>query len=576
MSRASSPMARPPTSAPPMPRSTCRSAAISCSTSTAITRKTDDLEIGGFVLSRDAARAGARPAPIPTSGRWPTCAAGFPTAPPETSDVAAGARLDRRRQQCRLLGQPLRQPLRRPDPLFARSGDRGGGAADRRRARPASTAAPRSTRATASSISVRLPRRLFRLSPFRARGDGEIGTTFLTRAMEGRLEVRPVDTRNGWGGGFGAQYFHRDFERRSARRNSCPPTAPASSACSRCRPSTAARSAPRPARATSIAALRADADADLGNPELRRSFDAFSGSVGASYELAPGVRFGAQRLAQRARARRPRNCSPTARMPAPRRSRSAIPTSARRRAGASRRPCAATGDGYQLRRLGLPQLVRRLYLRAADRRDPGRAAGLPISSRPTRAISASSSRARCGSARIGGVRRSTPTASPIMSARRSTRVGPGAAHPAAAAARRARGAVRPGRRPDRGRVGRRPGPDRRLRDPDRRLHDGQRLARLPPASGTRQQQRDHPVGEQHLRRRRAPPRQLPQGLCAARRPRHPDQRPLHLLIVIRSDSQSDSGESVSRVRRNVSSHSRLDSIKLTETVVVRMMTPTCG
>ena len=54
-------------------------------------------------------------------------------------------------------------------------------------------------------------------------------------------------------------------------------------------------------------------------------------------------------------------------------------SSTRKAAGASRRRCAASGDGYQLRRLGLPQLVRRLHLRAADRRDRGRSAGLPVS-----------------------------------------------------------------------------------------------------------------------------------------------------------------------------------------------------
>lgn len=39
-------------------------------------------------------------------------------------------------------------------------------------------------------------------------------------------------------------------------------------------------------------AVSAEADADLGNPAMKRSFDAFSGSLGASFELAEGVRFG--------------------------------------------------------------------------------------------------------------------------------------------------------------------------------------------------------------------------------------------------------------------------------------------
>jgi iron complex outermembrane receptor protein len=39
-------------------------------------------------------------------------------------------------------------------------------------------------------------------------------------------------------------------------------------------------------------AVAADADAGLGNPALRRAFDAFSGSLGASYAIASGVRVG--------------------------------------------------------------------------------------------------------------------------------------------------------------------------------------------------------------------------------------------------------------------------------------------
>ena len=38
--------------------------------------------------------------------------------------------------------------------------------------------------------------------------------------------------------------------------------------------------------------VSAEADGDLGNAAMRRGFDAFSGSVGASYALAKGLRFG--------------------------------------------------------------------------------------------------------------------------------------------------------------------------------------------------------------------------------------------------------------------------------------------
>ena len=53
-------------------------------------------------------------------------------------------------------------------------------------------------------------------------------------------------------------------------------------------------------------------------------------------------------------------------------------------------------------------------------------------------------------------------------------------------------------------------------DADRRLHPGQRLGAAE-ALGHAEPDDADPVGEQHLRRRRAPPRQRAEGLCAARR-----------------------------------------------------------
>ena len=93
--------------------------------------------------------------------------------------------------------------------------------------------------------------------------------------------------RNGWGGGFGAQYFHRRLEHRSATRNSCRPTGPASSACSRCRPTRAACSSAeaRPALRASVGRTPTPTRSSAIR-RLRRSFDAFSGSIGASLRPA--------------------------------------------------------------------------------------------------------------------------------------------------------------------------------------------------------------------------------------------------------------------------------------------------
>src|SRR3546814_18464165 len=67
---------------------------------------------------------------------------------------------------------------------------------------------------------------------------------------------------------------------------------------------------------------------------------------------------------------------------------------------------------------------------------------------------------------------------------------------------------------------RRPDARRAVRDADRRLHARQRVAEL--ASASRYEEPDaDAVGEQYFRRRRAPPRELYQGLCAARGTRFP-------------------------------------------------------
>ena len=105
---------------------------------------------------------------------------------------------------------------------------------------------------------------------------------------------------------------------------------------------------------------------------------------------------------------------------------------------------------------------------------------------------------------------------------------PRPADPAAAPARRPRGAVGPGD----GRVevkGRRPGPDRRLRDADRRLYDGQRLALLPPVRTA--------TAARSCCRRTTSSMWSPAAMPASSRimPRSPaatsDQRPLHLLTI---------------------------------------------
>lgn len=118
---------------------------------------------------------------------------------------------------------------------------------------------------------------------------GAAGTTFLNTGYETRLEA-VQSVRNGWGGGFGAQYYHRNLETVGAEK-SLPVNRTSqlglfvleNYASGLFRAEAGARYERQ--------SVAADADAIIGNPDLRRGFDAFSGSVGAAYGT-PALRFG--------------------------------------------------------------------------------------------------------------------------------------------------------------------------------------------------------------------------------------------------------------------------------------------
>jgi iron complex outermembrane receptor protein len=249
---------------------------------------TDDLEIGGFVLSpalRAEAAASADAdvrALAQLRGRLPNTAA-------ETSDFAVGAAYIGG-------GHNVGFSVNRYDSLY--------GIPVRFSLEPGAEAeAPRidvkQTRADARAEfdlgSGFLDTARFRAGYSDYRHDeleesGEIGTTFLTKGAEGRLEFLQ-SVRNGWGGGFGLQYFQRhlevDGEEKYLPEN-------------RTRQFglfTVQSYVSGPLRAELGArferqTVSAEADADLGNPALRRSFNSLSGSAGASYGLGGGLRVG--------------------------------------------------------------------------------------------------------------------------------------------------------------------------------------------------------------------------------------------------------------------------------------------
>ena len=120
--------------------------------------------------------------------------------------------------------------------------------------------------------------------------DGSIGTTFFSKGYEGRLEVVQAD-RHGWGGGFGVQYFHRNLDSVGDEK-ALPPNRTGQLGLF-----TVQTYAAGPVRAEAgfryeNQRVSADEDALIGNPDLTRSFDSFSGSAGATYAIATGIKAG--------------------------------------------------------------------------------------------------------------------------------------------------------------------------------------------------------------------------------------------------------------------------------------------
>ena len=119
---------------------------------------------------------------------------------------------------------------------------------------------------------------------------GAVGTTFFNQSIESRLELVQAK-RGGWDGAIGAQYFARNFyvegEEKFLPRNRTEQLGfftLQSIDLGTTRIELGGR--------YEHARVEADADETLGNPAYHRSFDAFSGSIGASQEVLPGWRLG--------------------------------------------------------------------------------------------------------------------------------------------------------------------------------------------------------------------------------------------------------------------------------------------
>jgi iron complex outermembrane receptor protein len=250
--------------------------------------KTDDLEVGGSVLSRDL-RAQALASPNPETRDLAALKGRLPNTAAETSDLAIGAayvsgetnigfsvnRYDS------LYGVPFRFSL---DPAEEAEAPR----IDVKQWRADARAEVDTGSGFVDLVRFRAGWSDYRHEELEETGD--VGTTFLTKGAEARLEFVQAE-RKGWGGGFGAQYFRRHLDVVGDEK-----FLPES------RTSQFGVFALQSYRKGPLRAevggrferqfVAAEADVDLGNPAMERRFNSYSGSLGASYEVAKGVRFG--------------------------------------------------------------------------------------------------------------------------------------------------------------------------------------------------------------------------------------------------------------------------------------------
>jgi iron complex outermembrane receptor protein len=250
--------------------------------------KTDDLRIGGFVLSRRLREEAAASAD-PDVRQLALLRDRLPNTAAETSDIAAGFAYVRGQNNIgfsvnrydSLYGIPVRFSL---EP---------GGEAEAPRIDVRQNRAD--MRAEIDTGDGFFDTLRFRAGYSDYRHDeleesGEIGTTFLTDGVEGRLEL-VQNERGGRGGGFGVQYLRRHLdvsgEEKYLPENRTEQMGLFAVQTYETGPWRGEAGA-RYERQT----VRAEADADLGNPGLKRSFDAFSASLGGSYKLGGGLRIG--------------------------------------------------------------------------------------------------------------------------------------------------------------------------------------------------------------------------------------------------------------------------------------------
>jgi iron complex outermembrane recepter protein len=119
---------------------------------------------------------------------------------------------------------------------------------------------------------------------------GLVGTTFLNKSVESRLEIAQAK-RGGWRGAFGAQLAIRDFNV-IGDEAFVPKNSGVQFGLFTLQEYDAGPFKAEAGGRAEWSVYDAFANPIIGNPDLRRRFTALSGSLGASYEITGGVRMG--------------------------------------------------------------------------------------------------------------------------------------------------------------------------------------------------------------------------------------------------------------------------------------------
>ncbi|MCW3835339.1 TonB-dependent receptor [Sphingomonas canadensis] len=249
--------------------------------------KTGDLRTGGYILT-PALRAAAAASGDPEIAELADLKGKLPNSGARTWDVAAGAAVITDRGNVgfsyshydNLYGVPVRYSL---DPAIEAEAVRIHVKQDRFDMR-----GEVETGGFIDKIRLRLGAADYQHSEIE--DTGAIGTTFYNQGYEGRLELVQAE-RGAWLGAVGGQFFLRDLNIDGDEKFLPKNRTQQYGLFTLQSLDLGALKAEAGARVEHSIAT-AFADADLGNPDMRRSFTAVSASAGASYGLADRLRVG--------------------------------------------------------------------------------------------------------------------------------------------------------------------------------------------------------------------------------------------------------------------------------------------